>query len=925
MKFELFPFQQKAQHKLRMFATLAQEYYRRTAVPQVVSFTAPTGAGKTIMIAAFVESVYLGDEIYPAQPDAIFVWLSDSPELNKQSLDKFYFNADGVNHEQLVEIADESFDRQFLEDGKIYFLNTQKISKSSNLTRHSDLRQFTIWETLQNTLRDKSDKLYFIIDEAHRGMKGREAGKATTIMQKFIKGSTSDGISPVPLVIGMSATPERFNALVAGTTSTIHQVVVTTEEVRISGLLKEQIIVVHPDDTERTYVSKDMAMLDAAADEWKSKCEHWQQYCREQHRKLFNPILVIQVTNGTGNKISETDLDECLKRISNRTGFNFDVGEVVHTFGQTTSDLTINNLRVLYDEPSHISDNDKIKVVFFKENLSTGWDCPRAETMMSFRRAADATYIAQLLGRMIRTPMKSRIDVDETLNDVKLYLPNFNSNTVQNVVDEFKKAEGGVIPTDITSESRGEGSFDTWTVNPSNASNSVSTRTEAHAETSQTRISTPTAPSNSPAQPDSSNFSIATETKTSPSSVVPPESLDSADTFDRAEVVKSINQMGLLTYDVRSVRINDYLKSLLKIAHFLTRNGIYPEAFGKVTTEIVHFIDAYITKLKESGKYESFKLQAKQFKLSAQIFDVFGKNVESHVEQDLFVTTDSDIERQFMQAEMKLKSEGISNAYLRTFCSDYTLLTDYKINVILFVANNDCLNRLDKFAQTRFHALNDEYRRKIAKCPNRIKTEYDRIVSDSDIISEHNFTLPETISVLHDSSGEEYADHLFVDKNSGSARIKLNGWEKAVLREEQHRSDFICWLRNPPRPAWAMCIPYHKENGEIHTMFPDFLIIRREGNEYVVDILEPHDPERRDNIGKAKGLAEYAKQNTGIGRIQLIREVRQNDRVYFRRLNLSEGAIREKVRRVSSNNELDNIFEEYGRSEDYELHLDSSR
>ena len=180
-------------------------------------------------------------------------------------------------------------------------------------------------------------------------------------------------------------------------------------------------------------------------------------------------------------------------------------------------------------------------------------------------------------------------------------------------------------------------------------------------------------------------------------------------------------------------------------------------------------------------------------------------------------------------------------------------------------------------------------------------------------------------TILHDSSGEEYADHLFVDKNSGSARIKLNGWEKAVLREEQHRSDFICWLRNPPRPAWAMCIPYHKENGEIHTMFPDFLIIRREGNEYVVDILEPHDPERRDNIGKAKGLAEYAKQNTGIGRIQLIREVRQNDRVYFRRLNLSEGAIREKVRRVSSNNELDNIFEEYGRSEDYELHLDSSR
>jgi NAD-dependent deacetylase len=65
----------------------------------------------------------------------------------------------------------------------------------------------------------------------------------------------------------------------------------------------------------------------------------------------------------------------------------------------------------------------KPKVVFFKETLSTGWDCPRAETMMSFRRAVDYTYIAQLLGRMIRTPLQQRVMVDETLNEVHLYLP----------------------------------------------------------------------------------------------------------------------------------------------------------------------------------------------------------------------------------------------------------------------------------------------------------------------------------------------------------------------------------------------------------------------------------------------------------------------------------------------------------------------
>ena len=46
--------------------------------------------------------------------------------------------------------------------------------------------------------------------------------------------------------------------------------------------------------------------------------------------------------------------------------------------------------------------------MFFKMALSTGWDCPRAEVMMSFRRAEDHTYIAQLLGRMVRTPLARR-------------------------------------------------------------------------------------------------------------------------------------------------------------------------------------------------------------------------------------------------------------------------------------------------------------------------------------------------------------------------------------------------------------------------------------------------------------------------------------------------------------------------------------
>ncbi len=908
MKLELFSFQEKARRELMKKAAAAQQFFKLTGDQQVISFTAPTGSGKTVMMAAFVESVYRGDENHPAQSDAIFLWLSDSPELNKQSLDKFYHNADGINHAHLIMIEDDNFNQKILSDGRVYFLNTQKLGKSSNLTRYSDFRRYTIWDALQNTIDEKSERLYVIIDEAHRGMKtGRATAIATTIMQKFIKGSAEDKLSPAPLVIGMSATPERFNALVSKTLpSTVHKVVVTADEVRASGLLKDRIIIVHPDEREKSFVSKGMAMLEAAADDWKDKCDHWHQYCREQHKKIFNPIFVVQVSNGAGDKISETDLDECLRRISARTGFNFDVGEVVHTFGQTESDLLINNLRVAFEEPSHIAGNDKVKVVFFKENLSTGWDCPQAETMMSFRRATDATYIAQLLGRMIRTPMQRRIDVDDTLNDVRLYLPYFDRATAHDVVDALQSSEGGDIPTDIHSEAAGDSTNVALTVKPSRPDPTPVDRTSADPIVDR---------SDQPTNVGGNLFKPAHDDEPPIEKKIIRAAVERKDTFDRAAVVEAVNEMGLLNYRIRSVRINDYLKSMMRLARLFVRTGIHIDAVDEVNQAVVELIREHIDGLKRANKYDALKQQALQFRLSAQIFDAFGRTVENVVGENLFVTTDTDLDRQFRAAETKLKSEGLANAYLRSYAGDDDI-NDCKLDVILFAADADCLTRLERLAKNRFHALNDEYRRRITTCNDQVKREYDKIVADSDIVTAHNFYLPETIIFPRDRDGREYRDHLFVDKNTGTARIKLNGWESGVLDEERRRAEFVCWIRNPSNKPWSMCIPYSTENNEIHAMFPDFLIVRRGDRDYIVDILEPHDPTRRDNIGKARGLASYAKQNTGVGRVQLIRGRDVGGRKIFDRLDMSKGAIRERVLKSSTNNELDGIFNDFAASTD---------
>lgn len=224
MKCQLFPFQSIAVNNLRMRADNALASYRQYHIPQVISLQAPTGAGKTIIMSAFIEAVYNGTDKFLPQPNAIFVWLSDSPSLNEQSKLKIETKADRIQLGQCITIEDETFDQQELDDGYIYFLNTQKLSISGNLSKKSDNRQYTIWETIQNTLIEKFDRLYFVIDEAHRGTLGTEAGIATSIMQRFLKGSKAHGLSPLPLVIGMSATAERFNKLVAGiSSSTIHK------------------------------------------------------------------------------------------------------------------------------------------------------------------------------------------------------------------------------------------------------------------------------------------------------------------------------------------------------------------------------------------------------------------------------------------------------------------------------------------------------------------------------------------------------------------------------------------------------------------------------------------------------------------------------------------------------------------------------
>ncbi|RHD01011.1 DEAD/DEAH box helicase [Roseburia inulinivorans] len=948
MRDELISFQQTAVSKLLAEINSAQAYHRVDGRPQVIAFRAPTGSGKTIVMTEVIEDILNGTETTVEQPEAIFVWLSDSPQLNEQSKTKIIQKADKIRPNQCVTIEDDSFDQEMLDDGMIYFLNTQKLGKASRLVSGSDSRTYTIWQSLQNTAERKGNHLYVIIDEAHRGMQDREAARATSIMQKFLKGSEADGLDALPVVIGMSATDERFRRLVGNISSVRHDVDVRPDEVRASGLLKDRIIITYPEQDS----IDDMVILQAAADEWKDKCEHWNYYCTTQKSQQVRPVLVIQVENRNSDSASATEIGECLSRIEARTGARFSEYEVVHTFGQTAT-IEAGGLKIHHVDASDIADNKKIRVVFFKENLSTGWDCPRAETMMSFRHAQDATYIAQLLGRMIRTPLQRHIDVDETLNEVCLFLPHFNKDNVESVMKALQDEEGSDIPADVEGESYGNDSRETWGYRPRKHQPKVDLNqmtlagfaqsqsifvdplfeaTESKADDTTKGGTTQEESVSSQQQKPDINIdnpsemnvpaprSINQGTTFAPqqsdvgvSSTPEPEQeqLVFTDSIDREVIATFINKTALITYEIKPFKTTDYLPSLIKLASLIKNTGLDSYALHSIQQDGVRMIKEYIGRLKENGEYDTLASEVKKLNLSWKVFDAFGKAVNEDKEYIYYTSSDEDIDRKFRIAEKILGGFGLGTAY-GTLHFNPENPFEYMVHVILFAAEKDCVDKLHLYAKNKFNEMSDTYRLQFAHMQSeKYRKQYDAIISNGNEVSAHSFHLPEQIRPIVDLDGEKYYNHFFVNEEVGYAKIKLDSWEKAVIEEESKRDDFICWIRNPSK-GWGLCLQ-RLENGIVKGFYPDFLIIRNVvGIGYAIDILEPHRGDLTDNLSKAKALVDYAQKQPSapIGRLQMIREGKDSitGKKRMKRLDLAKSAVRERVMQLQSTQELDALF-----------------
>jgi type III restriction enzyme len=97
---------------------------------EAITLSAPTGSAKTVILTRLIELILEGDEEHHPDAEAVFLWVTDQPELNIQTRDKMRATSHVLSPATTVEISAD-FDQETFPAGKVFFLNTQKLSTGS--------------------------------------------------------------------------------------------------------------------------------------------------------------------------------------------------------------------------------------------------------------------------------------------------------------------------------------------------------------------------------------------------------------------------------------------------------------------------------------------------------------------------------------------------------------------------------------------------------------------------------------------------------------------------------------------------------------------------------------------------------------------------------------------------------------------------
>lgn len=853
MKFTLKDYQEESVVDILSNLRKAAKRWNEDGDKHAFSLTATTGAGKTVMAASAFEALFYGDDNFDFEADsgAVVIWFSGDPSLNEQSRFRLFEASDRLEFTNLV-VVENTFSREKFEAGKIYFLNTQKLGKKSLLVRghesdkddnsgqrqlfhdvRPDLRSHTIWDTIKNTIEDPSLTLYLVLDEAHRGM-GKVTKKSqenkSTIVKRLINGF--DSVPAIPVVLGISATVDRFNNAMAGAEgrSTLPNIVVDAAKVQESGLLKDTIILDIPDEVGQF----DTVLLRRATDKIMESTAAWVAYAQQQDdAELVIPLMILQVPNTPDPK----DIGRAIDTIFQQWP-ELKADAIAHVFGEHKTQIFGAN-SVPYISPERVQETNYIRVLIAKDAISTGWDCPRAEVMVSFRPARDRTHITQLLGRMVRTPLARRIPGNDRLNSVDCLLPFFDTKSVEAVADALM--EGGIDEGDSSLLGR------RVLINPAEMI------------------------------PNPGINKIVWDKFTS----IPSQSLPQ----QRAKPIKRLTALA------QELASDDLIPDAGKKAHAEMHKAL-DAAMARYGEEIATARAAVLT---VEGKTLKADLRG-----NGKTFEDFFEEADFVVIEDAYRRAargiSPDLARTYAEyiANKNDAADSVEEALIEAHADIAALGLVGDVQEYLDSEADKLAKQWLEKNRVPIKSLSDERQEAY-----RLLKGWSKEPEDIDLAKPSSWIVATTaIEDGIEMRLPKFSQHLMCHEKDRLFPADINTWEAKVLEAEMGRENFQAWYRNPSRASQDSLGISYSESQKYKIVRPDFLFfsLTKDGT-IAVDIVDPHGHHLSDALPKLLGLAEYAETHgKSYRRIEAVAEIEGNLRV----LDLTDKVVRFEILKADS-------------------------
>ena len=347
-------------------------------------FQSPTGSGKTVMVAKFIET--LKNELI--EEDFCFLWISiGKGELHKQSkksLQRIF------GEDPKVSLLESEYfgSRTFIERNEVVVANWEKLRAKDKITsewknkvmKNGEMTNFI--EVLENT--KKRRKIILIIDESHYASDTQRTDELREIVNADI-------------TLEMSATPKLKPEPKDITQKNAYFIYVNPKDVIDEGMIKKEIIINEAIDKliddEKT--SQDI-IIECA---YNKRLELKQAFAETGMN--INPLCLIQLPNSDAGETKK----EIVALFLNSKGITENNGKLAVWLSEEKSEGL--------DEISDFE--SEVEFLIFKQAIDTGWDCPRAHILVKLREQGSYTFEVQTVGRILRMPEQMHYD-NEILN-----------------------------------------------------------------------------------------------------------------------------------------------------------------------------------------------------------------------------------------------------------------------------------------------------------------------------------------------------------------------------------------------------------------------------------------------------------------------------------------------------------------------------